>query len=182
MTAVIVDPVRTQWRIRPVPVRTPPPLTLAPPPDEPASTAAGLAIQATLDLEIPEERTHLRLLGAPETVPPLTPLAHLPDPETFSAHITVTLLEVIAGYRPLTHVGRVTSPQVYASLERRRTGGRPTEPRMRPVRVRRVVGGSPGEGIFDAAVVIDDQRRVRALAMRLLGVDGRWLVTELQLS
>lgn len=182
MTAVIVDPVRTQWRIRPVPVRTPPPLSPAPPLDEPAPGLAGRAIQGTLDLEIPRTRSHLRLLGAPESLPPLTPLAHLPDPETFSAHITVTLLEVIAGYRPLTHVGRITSPAVYASLERRRTGTRPSEPRMRPVRVRRVVGGSPSEGIFDAAVVIDDQRRVRAMAMRLLGVDGRWLVTELRLT
>ncbi len=174
-------PARARWRVRPVPVRTPPPLELAPEP-VPDGPASSVAIQRTLDLELPRSRNHLRLLGGKEVAPQLTPLAHLPDAEDFAARIAVTLIEVISGRRPLTHVGRVTSPEVYTSLERRRIGGRNTDHRMRPSRVRRVVGSSPREGVFDAAVIIDDQRRVRAMALRLLGVDGRWLVTELRLT
>ena len=174
-------PTGTRWRVRPVPVRTPPPLELVPEP-APDNSAASIAIQDTLDLELPRSRGHLRLLGDNEVAPQLTPLAHLPDAEDFCARIALTLIEVISGRRPLTHVGRVTSPEVYTSLERRRIGGRNNDHRMRPSRVRRVVGGSPREGVFDAVVIIDDQRRVRAMALRLLGVDGRWLITELRLT
>lgn len=170
------EPAAPRWRVRPVPSRTPLPIALVPDP-------VADVVQETLDFELPRTRTHLRLLPeATDTAPALTPLAHLPDAEDFSARIAVTLMEVIAGRRPITHIGRVTSPEVYASLERRRMGGRACDVRMRPVRVRRVVGGSPREGVFDAAVVVDDRSRVRAMAIRLLGIDGRWLVTELRLT
>lgn len=182
MTSATIGSARTNWRVRPIPVRTPPPLTIVAPAPADVADPGGGAIQGTLDLRMPRERTALRVVGDERVGPAPTPLAQLPDPKIFAARIAVLLLEVISGGRPLTHVGRVTSPEVYASLERRRICSKAAGTRMRPVRVRRVVGGSPTEGVFEAAVVVVDQRRVRAMALRLFGQDGRWLVTELGLT
>jgi aerobic-type carbon monoxide dehydrogenase small subunit (CoxS/CutS family) len=40
----------------------------------------------------------------------------------------------------------------------------------------------PGDGVAEACAVVIDGARVRALAMRLVGLDGRWLVEALQVG
>ena len=38
------------------------------------------------------------------------------------------------------------------------------------------------DGVAEVSAVVHDRGRVRAIAMRLSGVDGRWLVTVLQIG
>ena len=52
------------------------------------------------------------------------------------------------------------------------------EARRRPViRVRAMQLGTPRPGVVEAAAVVDDGRRARAVALRLEGTEGRWRVT-----
>ena len=49
-------------------------------------------------------------------------------------------------------------------------------------RVRRVRVCEPADGIVEACAVVVSHGRVRALALRLEGLDGRWLVTALTIG
>ncbi len=52
----------------------------------------------------------------------------------------------------------------------------------RPAIVRRVRVCEPADGIVEACAVVVSHGRVRALAIRLEGLDGRWLVTALTIG
>ena len=127
-----------------------------------------------------------------------TSSALLPDPRRWAATLSVTALQVVAGVRAPGQLARVATPEVVDSLTRRQGHAgriRRADPRSRPIptqrarstalrptRVRAVVTSEPRDGIVDASVVVDDGRRVRAVALRLAGLDGRWLLTELQIG
>lgn len=107
----------------------------------------------------------------------------LPDPADWAAHIAQALVEVMAGVRPAPQLLRWTTPEVYAAVARRaavsvRRGMPPT--RRTVVRSLRVC--EPADGVAEASAVVVDGGRVRALAMRLVGLDGRWRVEALQVG
>ncbi len=128
-----------------------------------------------------ESRPTLRLVD--DFGPMCTALQDLPDARLWLEQVGLALYEAATGARPVTQVMRWLSPDVYDGVVRR-TGrsarrGRPTR---RPIRLRRVrvdAVSLPGEdaGVVEAAVVLDDHQRVRVMALRLEGFDGRWLVT-----
>ena len=104
----------------------------------------------------------------------------LPDPTVWAGQLALGAMHVISGVRSPRQLARFVTPAVNESLNRRRVGRtRGSALPVRPARVRRVLISEPGDGIADASVVVDDGARVRAVDMRLIGVDGRWLVTEL---
>ncbi len=104
----------------------------------------------------------------------------LPEPEPFVAKIAQAVVEVISGQRPATQLIRHTSPTVYSLLARRalvssrrlRGGAR------RAAVVRRIRLCEPADGVIEACAVVVSHGRVRALAFRLEGLDGRWLMTQ----
>jgi hypothetical protein len=106
----------------------------------------------------------------------------LPDPERWAAMIGQAVVEILAGRRPPTQVVRWLDGPVYERVRRSaevlktKDGGRRAGV---PVRVRRVRLGPVAEGRVEAAVVVDDAVRCRALALRLEALDGRWLCTAL---
>ena len=104
----------------------------------------------------------------------------LPDPEVFTAQISQAIIEVLAGTRPASQVVRWTSADVYAVLARRSlvAARRGVATRRAPV-VRRVRVCQPADGVIEASAVVFHPDRVRAIALRLIGLDGRWVVTEL---
>lgn len=104
----------------------------------------------------------------------------LPDPDVFAPQLAQALVEVMAGTRPAPQVIRWTSPEVYAVLARRSLVAmrRGVQPGRRPV-VRRTRVQNTGDGIVEVAVVVVHPDRVRAMALRLAGVDHRWMVTDL---
>lgn len=110
----------------------------------------------------------------------------LPDPQEWAAHIAQALVEVMHGSRPPSQVMRWTTPEVYAVVARRgsraarRASGRRATPRR--TRVTRVRICEPAPDVAEASVVLVDGGRVRALAARLVGRDGRWVVEALQVG
>ncbi|MGE9808843.1 MULTISPECIES: Rv3235 family protein [unclassified Janibacter] len=117
--------------------------------------------------------------------PQATSTSELPEPTAWVGQISQALVEVMAGTRPATQLARWASADVYdAALtrsvlaQRRR---RPGSPAPRTV-VRRVHVQCPADGVVEAAVTVLDGGRVRAIAMRLSGLDGRWIVDALQIA
>lgn len=104
----------------------------------------------------------------------------LPDPVLFAPQLAQALSEVMVGARPASQVIRWASPEVYAVLARRAlvAARRGLEHGRRPV-VRRVRVHDISDGVVEVAVVVVHPDRVRAMAMRLTGVDHRWVLTDL---
>lgn len=107
----------------------------------------------------------------------------LPDPRPWAGHLAQGLVEVMAGVRPASQVLRWTTPEVYAAVARRaavsarRGAGSARRTVVRGVRV-----CEPADGVAEASAVVVDGGRVRALAFRLVGIDGRWRVEALQVG
>ena len=114
----------------------------------------------------------------------------LPDPREWAGHIAQALVEVMAGSRPAPQLLRWTVPEVYAVVARRaavsarRAAGEGRRGAPAPGRavVRSVRLCEPADGVAEASAVVVDGGRVRALAFRLVGLDGRWRVEALQVG
>lgn len=181
-TSTAADPLVT----RPIPDPSPPLL-----PDAALEPAPDTAfVQGTLAFS-------LAILEDEFFGPQRTAARDLPDPQTWVANLAQALVEVMSGTRPAPQVIRWTSPEVYSAVARRsamaarrqaarRTGGGSSPgappPAGRRAVVRRVRICEPADGVVEACAVVVDSGRVRALALRLVGLDRRWLVTELQVG
>lgn len=145
----------------------------------------SLALAATAE----EEGALQEARDIAEFGPRLTAASDLPDPRPVAASLGLAIAEILAGVRSPVQVVRWTTPEVYAVLVRRaatvarrsaRVGGRAApRPRLRVLRVRVCC---PADGVAEAAIVLEDGPRVRAMALRLTGVDGRWRVEVLQVA
>jgi hypothetical protein len=120
--------------------------------------------------------------------PQRTARADLPDPVAWAARLTRSLLEVMTGLRPAPQMVRWTTPEVYAVVARRgalvarrAAEGRGARTRH-PLVVQRVRVCEPADGVAEAAVVVRHGPRVRAVAVRLVGQDGTWRVSALQVG
>ncbi len=120
--------------------------------------------------------------------PQRTSRGDLPDPAPWAARLTRSLLEVMTGQRPAPQMVRWTTPEVYtvvarrgALVARRAAAGRAGRTRH-PVVVQRVRVCEPADGVAEAAVVVRHGPRVRAVAVRLVGQDGTWRVSALQVG
>jgi hypothetical protein len=115
-----------------------------------------------------------------------TPSHDLPDPAQWGRTITQVLVEVLAGHRPSAQLLRWTTEQVYREVRNRalplpsgRDRSRSLGPAHRP-RVGSVRVSEPRDGVAEVAAVVHRRHRVQAMALRLEGRDGRWVVTVLQ--
>jgi hypothetical protein len=106
----------------------------------------------------------------------------LPEPRAWVTHMAQALVEVMSGARPAPQVIRWTTPEVYAVVARRNAASGRRAGVARRALVRRVRICEPADGVVEACAVVVDNGRVRALAMRLTGVDRRWVVSELQVG
>lgn len=108
----------------------------------------------------------------------------LPDAQGAAVAIATAVVEALAGVRPVTQLIRHTRTEVYDWLARRAfVGGRRREGRQvrRPVvRVARVT--QPSDQVVEASAVIVDQDRARAMAFRLEGHAGRWILVAIALG
>lgn len=108
----------------------------------------------------------------------------LDDPHPFIAKMAQAIVEVVSGARPAPQLIRHTTPPVYAVLARRGlvSGRRRANGPRRSAVVRRIRLCEPADGVVEACAVVVAQGRVRALALRVEGLDGRWLVTQLTIG
>lgn len=119
--------------------------------------------------------------------PQSTARADLPDPGPWAGQIAQAILEVMSGLRPAPQVLRWTTPPVYAVIARRgalaaRRRAAGTRSAARRAVVRTVHVCEPADGVAECSVVVSEGVRVRAMAVRLAGQDGRWRVEALQIG
>ncbi|HEV2891697.1 MAG TPA: Rv3235 family protein [Frankiaceae bacterium] len=107
-----------------------------------------------------------------------TPREQLEDPRPRAGMLVRAFLEALAGIRPVGQLMRWTSPDVFGQLEPL-VAARGTRA---VANVRKVLVTEPTPGVAEVTAVIQRGPRCGALALRLEGLDGRWLVTALQLG
>jgi Family of unknown function (DUF6459) len=138
---------------------------------------AGQDPPAPQDAELAEDPEDPEYFG-----PQRTFSRDLPEPRAWVRHMAQALIEVMAGARPAPQVIRWTTPEVYSVVARRSAVSGRGPVVARRALVRRVRTCEPADGVVEACAVVVDNGRVRALAMRLTGIDGRWVVSELQVG
>jgi hypothetical protein len=106
----------------------------------------------------------------------------LPEPQAWVRGMAQALVEVMSGARPAPQVMRWTTAEVYSVVARRGAVSGRCAIVARRALVRRVRICEPADGVVEACAVVVDNGRVRVLAMRLTGVDGRWVISELQVG
>lgn len=112
-----------------------------------------------------------------------TPLWQLPDPRVATARIAQILIDVMVGQRPVSQLNSVTNEAVRADVLRAVSSLPPSSngTRMR-LQVTSVRVTTPGPTVVEASAVIRGTQRSRAMALRLEGLDGRWLCTALKVG
>ncbi|MFW0774589.1 Rv3235 family protein [Paenarthrobacter nitroguajacolicus] len=111
------------------------------------------------------------------------------DVRLVARSIAQAALEVLAGTRPVHQLSRSLDPECYLSLQHRaaltrkhaaKTRGNPQPHRSPMVRSVRVC--SISDSICEASIVVAEEQRCRAVAMRLERLDGVWQVTALEIG
>jgi len=119
----------------------------------------------------------------PHFGPQATRTSLLPEPRAWLQRMAGAMLECMTGVRSTSQIARWVSPLVYERVNARsviakRRGARPLHRSL----VRRVHLCEPDDGVVEASVVVQHDGRVRAMALRMVGVDGRWMVTAMELG
>lgn len=106
--------------------------------------------------------------------------SQLPDPEPLLINLTRCVIEVLAGARELEQLARWVSDDVYKHLLKRvvlssRARAVKGQRAQRPsITIGRVTISEPRDGVIEAVVIVQSKVRVRAVALRLEGLDNRW--------
>ncbi|WP_130012091.1 Rv3235 family protein [Serinicoccus sediminis] len=115
--------------------------------------------------------------------PQATATGDLPEARAWAGRTIRALLEICAGARPVEQLSRWLAPDVREGIARRATlARRRGHCRSGPPVVRALLVCHPADGVCEVAAVVHLDGRVRALALRMSGVDGRWVVTALELG
>jgi hypothetical protein len=164
-------------RVLPIPRHRPPRITSSDQLPLPGDDTAPRYIQDALAVDFASASDE-QLFG-----PQPTGRGDLPDPEQWAAHLAQAVVEVMAGSRQAPQILRWTTPEVYAVVARRgAVSARRGAVTARRTVVRGVRVCEPADGVAETCAVVVDGARVRALAMRLVGVDGRWRIEALQVG
>ena len=142
---------------------------------QPPPTQGALALSFSLPGGItaePEASAELRLLTSGP------PAEGLPDPARWTARLAQAIVESLYGPRPIQQLIRWTDDRVYRGLVQLATARPPSggnaAPRLRALRVCRV-----GDRVAEASVVVQLGSRCRALALRLVADENRWVCVSL---
>lgn len=115
--------------------------------------------------------------------PQATGTDDLPDAAAWARRIITATLEACDGTRSADQLSRWMTPALREGVARRGMLARRRARRPhRPPRVRALLTCHPADGVTEVSAVVQADGRVRALALRMSGVDGRWLVTALELG
>lgn len=170
----------TRPRLRALPVPITEPAPVLEPPRGPAVplTQGALALTFTA-----AERS---LADDPDFGHQPTASTRLPDPHATCSALVQAVVEVLGGVRPAGQLVRWLSHDVHLALSRRAALAarmrRGTAPHIRQAVVRGVRVCLPADGVAEASAVVVDADRVRAVAVRLEGLDGRWRATALEVG
>lgn len=101
-----------------------------------------------------------------------------PDPAGLAALLARTWLEVRAGRRPLSQLEPLVAPAVHRRLASQ-LPRRAWADHHPAIRVRRVVATTPQSDVCEATVLVDQDDRTTAIAVRLERHRGAWRAVEL---
>ncbi|MPV48882.1 hypothetical protein GCG21_02420 [Pseudactinotalea sp. HY160] len=135
-----------------------------------------LVIQA--EVPVPETEPPALVAIGGETEPP-------PDPARWSGVLARAVVEVLIGTRPAAQVRRWLAEEVWTVVNRRAELSRAIRGRAGTppaVTVLRVHHCAISDGEHEAAVVVHDGTRVRAVAVRLHLHRGRWQAVALRIA
>jgi len=166
-------------QVRPIPEISPPVI------DSRAAVLPKLSpfIQGTLAISFSGDYDAVAGPRDPEDFGPQRTFSrNLPEPKAWVRCMAEALIEVMSGARPAPQVIRWTTPEVYSVVARRNAASARRTVIARRAIVRRVRICEPVDGVVEACAVVVDNGRVRALALRLIGVDRRWVVSALQVG
>ncbi|MDR1427948.1 MAG: Rv3235 family protein [Bifidobacteriaceae bacterium] len=106
-----------------------------------------------------------------------------PDPIRWAAKLAISAAQASRGLRPVSQLHRWVSQDVFeairANAQRSSRLNRSHTPKRTHLHVRRIRISEPAQGVVEAAVVIDDGHRPRAVAMRLEWRRDRWIANVL---
>jgi hypothetical protein len=118
--------------------------------------------------------------------PQPTSTKDLPDPKAACSAMVQAVVEVLGGIRPASQLARWLAADVYNAISRRASLAarmrRGAVPPGRAAVVRAVRVCLPADGIVEGSAVVIEQGRVRAVALRLEGLDGRWRATAVEIG
>ncbi len=115
--------------------------------------------------------------------PQATATPDLPEAVQWARRMIQAVLESYEGVRSPDQLSRWVVPEIRERAHRRGLLARRRGRRSgRPPVVRSVHPCFPADGVCEVAAVVWADGRVRALAMRMSGVDGRWLITAWELG
>ncbi len=167
----------------------------------PLSARRGLGVQGTLALafvladDVPATPASpmLRLLAPPsltelprpddEAERTRTARRELPAPGPWAGRLVQAVVEVLAGDRPSAQLVRWTVEPVHAAVRAsiRPTPRGPTSLSGHRAQVRSVRVSEPADGIAEVSATVARDGRTTAVALRMEGLDGRWMCTVLEL-
>ena len=111
----------------------------------------------------------------------------LPPAREFIELFVPKMLETIHGLREVRSIGKQMNHSVYAAVEARAKGVKlrnqmSKDPAPRPVfALGNVIISEPRDGVCEAAAVVHGPTRVRAVALRIEGLDNMWKATSLRM-
>jgi hypothetical protein len=111
----------------------------------------------------------------------------LPPAKEFVEAFVPRVLETIHGLRETRSLTRVVNHSVYAAIEARAAGVKlrnqmTKNPAPRPVfALGNIIISEPRDGVCEAAAVVHGPTRVRAVALRLEGLDNMWKATSFRM-
>ena len=153
-------------------------------PDSPDGSAAGTEL--SLDPDVISDSPSPPQPAAPRGIndfgPQPTSTSSLDDPRPLMVNLAIVLVEALAGARNSEQIARWLSPDAYAhSLKRTLLSTRALRargvPLQRPrVSMRAVRACDAGDGIVEGTVILNENDRVTAVAIRMRGLDKRWQV------
>ncbi len=114
-----------------------------------------------------------------------TPAAELPDPLSLVRNLARCAVEIMAGARDPEQISRWLEPAAYSRLVLRAVvAARARQAKGRRATMPTVTLGAcritaPTDDAVEAVIVVYTPARARAVAMRLIGIDGRWRAAEL---
>jgi hypothetical protein len=111
------------------------------------------------------------------------------DVRLVARSIAQAAVEVLAGTRSILQLSRSLDPDCFLSLQHRAALTREHAARTRgsllvhrsPM-VRSVRACAISETVYEASIVVSEEQRSRAIAMRLEHCDGTWQVTALEIG
>jgi hypothetical protein len=109
--------------------------------------------------------------------------SELPNPEASLRALATGVVEVIAGSRPIDQLSRLLTDEVYQRLSQRARLARQNREEQgqkthhQNFSVHNMMNASPRDGVIESVVLLNSQRRIRAVTIRLEGINNRWRAT-----